>query len=119
MAHLTREQILKSSPATEVVPVPEWGDPDGTVLVAAMNGPRRFAYVHAQWDEHGTLRAEDRQDAVMAIFSIVDEDGALVFTVDDVEALWTKSTAAIDRVVKVAARLSGFNKAALEDAKKN
>jgi hypothetical protein len=119
MTRLTRAQILNSFPATEDVPVPEWGDPAGVVTVTALNGPRRLAYAKAQWGEDGKLKDGDRQDAILVVFSVVDADGELLFTVDDVETLWQKSSAAMDRVFKVATRLSGYGRDAVDDAKKN
>jgi hypothetical protein len=50
-------------------------------------GLRRAHYLNAQFGDDGKLRDADRSDAVLAAFSIGDEAGEPLFTVDDVEAL--------------------------------
>src|SRR3954454_2789404 len=112
---LTRAAILAADLQFEDVPVPEWG---GTVRVWALSGLRRARYLAAQFDDAGKLRDADRSDAVLASFSIGDETGEPLFTVEDVEALADKSAAAIARVTEVAQRLSGFRKADVKAAEK-
>lgn len=113
---LTRDEILRAPLPFEEVTVPEWG---GIVRVYALDGMTRKHYIDAQFGDDGKLRDADRSDAILAAFSIRDGAGALVFTVDDVEALAQQSAAALDRVTEVAKRLSGFTKDAVKAAEKN
>lgn len=113
---LTRAAILAADLPFEDVAVPEWG---GTARVWALSGVRRQRYLAAQFDEAGKLRDTERSDAILVAFSIGDEVGEPLFTVDDVEALGNKSAAALARVTEAAQRLSGFTKAAVKAAEKN
>jgi hypothetical protein len=50
---------------------------------------------------------------------VVDEAGVQMFTEADVEALGRKSSAALERVCKIAQRLNGLGDADLEEIKGN
>lgn len=115
MDFLTKEQILSSTPPYEDVAVPEWG---GTVRIQALSAVARMAYIRAQFNADGKLNDPDRQDAVLAAFTIVDAKGERLFSVEDIEALAQQSSAAIARVAGVGARLCGFTQAAVKEAEK-
>ncbi len=106
MTHLNRDQILSAVDLkTEDVPVPEWG---GTVIVRELTGTERDAYESSIVKTNGTKVTVDSRNlrAKLVAMSCVDEDGALLFTSDDVVELGKKSAAALDRIVDVAKRLS-------------
>lgn len=126
---LTREEILGVDDIeTEEVSVPEWG---GIVLVRALSGTQRN-----QWETQFTrftgkqvemtAKTEHMRESLVAA-SVVCCDGIttdvrdlpLLFTETDVEALGKKSAAALERVFKVASRLSGITESDIEDQVKN
>ncbi len=108
--YLTRDQILGAAdlPA-EDVQVPEWG---GVVRVRGMTAAQREIYRQA---------SKDNQDLATRFVAmvIVDDSGRCLFSESDIAALGAKSTVAIERVLKVAMRLSGLQPGAAEQAEKN
>lgn len=120
---LTRADILDADDRrTEWVDVPEWG---GRVLVRSLEGLERDRYegAMARWgrNDKGNLAVEgvsvDNLRARLAAMTIIDEDGANLFTEADVLILGHKSAAALDRVFTVAQRLSGLTDADVEALK--
>lgn len=104
---LTRDQILAAADLPcEDVDVPEWG---GTVRVRTFTGADRDAF-EAAMGEKGKRRLVNIR-ARLASLTIVDENGKLVFSEDDIEMLGTKSAGALDRVFAVASRLNGLTAA--------
>lgn len=114
MAILTREQILGTVCAKQVVPVPEWG---GEVIVADMGGTARDQFERWCLDNADGRFVGVR--ATLASYAVVGEDGARLFTPDDVAALGEKSAAALDRVYEVASRLNRLSKKDAEELEKN
>lgn len=107
---LGREAILSAADIqTEQVMVPEWG---GAVLVRGLTGAERDAFeasvVVPGSKGGGSVRLEMLR-AKLCARSIVDEQGARVFSDADVKALGAKSAAALQRVFNVAMRLSGLS----------
>lgn len=112
---LTRDQILAADDLKfEVVEVPEWG---GSVRVAAMSGAQRDRF-EMSIVVNGKPDATNARAKLVAA-SVVDESGVPVFTLEDIEALGRKSSAALNRIVDVARRLSGIGQDELEAAKGN
>lgn len=108
MAILTREQILGAADIkTETVNVPEWG---GEVRIKGLTGADRDAFEAAIT----TIKGKDTRvnwvnvRARFVALSIVDENGARIFTEGDIKALGEKSAAALDRVYAAAQKLSGL-----------
>ncbi len=116
MSLLNKAQILAADDRKFIdVEVPEWG---GAVRVSAMSGLQRDAYEMLLLDRQkngagGSIRA------ALAASTIVDESGAPVFTIEDVEALEKKSGAALGRIFDAAIKLSKLEPAAVEEAVKN
>lgn len=112
---LTRELILQAADlAAETVSVPEWG---GEVRVRVMTGFERDT-----WEmELLTAREKNlaRVRATLCALTVVDEQGARLFTHADIEALGGKSAAALDRVFEAAKRLNRIGAADVEDLRKN
>lgn len=116
MTLLTKDQILAASDIkTEEVHVPEWG---GTVRVSGMTGEGRDRFEMACVAEDGTASVSNVRAKLVAS-SIVDEQGRLIFTDADIEALGRKSCAALDRVFDVAQRLSRVSATDVESLAKN
>jgi hypothetical protein len=98
---LTKDQILAASDLKrELVEVPEL---NGSCYVRTMTaGERdRWEAEHAK-NPTGNIRAR------LAVATVCDEEGHLLFTPADVEALGGKSALALDRIFDVAARLCGL-----------
>jgi hypothetical protein len=92
---------------TEVVEVPEW---HGAVRVIALTGAQRddleISMVQTR-DKKREVNLRNMRARLVAA-SIVDENGKRLFTTEDINALGKKSAAAIQRIFKVAQRLSGL-----------
>ena len=117
---LTKDQILEAKDLqSEAVEVQEWG---GSVRVRTMTGADRDAFeaslIVTQLD--GTRKPNmTNMRAKLVALTVVDEAGALVFDVTDVDRLSLKSASALERVFTVAQRINGLGAAAEETAAKN
>lgn len=111
MALLTKEQILGATDiTTEIVSVPEWS---GEVKVKGLTGKQRGA-----WQQSLRVQRAGKQDVDLTFMNvslcalcIVDDDDKRMFGDADLLALAEKGAAAIERVAKVAMRLSGLDEA--------
>lgn len=114
---LTKAEILAAADVPhEEVDVPEWG---GMVRVQTMTGEARDRYEQAVFDsKSGKARLENIRAKLVAA-SIVDENGDLVFSDEDIKALGRKSAKALDRVFEAARRLSGLTDQDVEELAKN
>jgi len=93
--------------------VPEW---DTEVQLKQWSGRVRAAF--QLWYEANKNSLGDLS-ALVCTMSIVDEQGLLVFTKDDVSSLNDKSSTALDRVAIHVFKMNGLNEQAIEAAKKN
>lgn len=101
----------------EVVPIPEWGDLK--ILVRGMTGLSRANFLKRATDANGEV-AFDRFYAELVIATSFDpEDGEKIFEPSDREAINAKSGLALERLARVAQRLSGLGSTELEEAKKD
>lgn len=104
-----KDQILAAGDLpTEVVDVPEW---DLKLTVRGLSsGERDKYYISRQVIRGGEVVGNDSTNATakLLVLCIVDDDGKLVFGPEHAEVLAAKSAAALDRLWKVAARLSGI-----------
>jgi len=115
---LNKSQILEAKDIrTEQVAVPEWG---GDVLVSGMTAGEKDKY------ENGLIVAGETSvvtltnaTARLCSLCIRDEKGSAIFTERDITSLTNKSAKAMERVSKVAQRLSGMGKGDLEEIVKN
>ncbi len=99
----------------EDVPVPQWG---GTVRVRMMTGAERDEFRGAIANEEGKA-APGQVSAALLVATCVDESGARLFAIEDMEALMEKSAAALDVLAEVAMRINGLGAKAVSDAAKN
>ena len=110
---LSREDILGANDlARELVECPEWGD---SVWVQELNGLQRVEFGAAFMTKDDEPPDMSRIHAFLGALSMVDEDGNRLFSGADVEALGKKSGTALDRVTKVAMRLSGLSDEDMEE----
>lgn len=118
MALLGKDQITAADDRQwEDVPVPEWG---GTVRLLGMSGTERNAYqsslVVLGHDGKPTRMNMADQLAKLVGKCLVGEDFERLFTDKEVKALGAKNGAVLERLSKVASRLSGLRKEDVEDA---
>ncbi|WP_426196183.1 hypothetical protein [Massilia sp. DWR3-1-1] len=98
----------------EDVEVPAWG---GTVRVRVMTGAERDEFRASVASEEGV--ALGRFSVALLAATLIDESGARLFTLDEIDQLAEKSAASIDKPAGVAMRLNGLGGSAVEDAVKN
>lgn len=112
---LTKDDILnKKDLKTKTVKVPEWG---GDVKVSELSG-----YMRDQYELYSVnAKASDKRNirAAYAAFTIVDENGDLMFTPEDIEKLGRKSGKALDRIFEAAEELNKLYSAVEDEAKKS
>ncbi|MFE3123921.1 hypothetical protein ACFXHD_10910 [Streptomyces hydrogenans] len=119
MALLTAEEIGKASDQRfEDVDVPEWG---GTVRIQSMSGTDRNSHQAESLvlGPNGRPKEINLKGQYARILSrcIVGEDGRRLFVSDkQIQALGAKDGAVLERLVKVAKRVSGLTEEAVEDA---
>ncbi|MDX3405523.1 hypothetical protein PV708_04695 [Streptomyces sp. ME02-6977A] len=118
MALLGKDQITAADDRQwEDVDVPEWG---GTVRLLGMSGTERNAYqsslVVLGHDGKPTRMNMADQLAKLVGKCLVGEDFERLFTDKEVKALGAKNGAVLERLSKVASRLSGLRKEDVEDA---
>lgn len=118
MALLSKEDIAKKTAEglpRETVEVPEWG---GEVLVQGMTGRQRDRF------EAGLLERRGRHDVTnvdnirtkVVVQCLIGEDGERLYADHEADELGeTAGAAAIERIYKVAARLSGISDDDLEE----
>lgn len=105
---LSRDAILAAQDiVTEDVAVPEWG---GTVLVRGLTGRERDQFELDLLQGKGRNREVNLRNmrAKLVVRSVIDSDGDRVFSDADAVALGAKSASALQRVFRVAQRLSGL-----------
>lgn len=121
MALLTKAQINAADDRKwEDVPVPEWG---GDVRVLGMSGTERNAY-QSSLVVMGTNGAPQRvnmadQLAKLLAKSLVNEAFERLYTDKEIRDLGKKNGAVLERLGKIAGRLSGLRKEDVEDAAGN
>ena len=118
MGFLTREQIVNAQDLKpEEVPVPEWG---GKLLVRGLTGTERDAFEAAITERNGkdTKLNMTNIRSRLSASCVVDQAGARMFADADIKVLGAKSGAALDRVFKVASRLSGIGTDDVEELAK-
>lgn len=109
----------------EEIDVPEWGD--GKVIVCGLSARSKDLYQSSLVDIKGSTRRVKLEDAAakLVIRCVLDPEayakGArkLYFSEADIEWLGTKSAAALERINKVAQRLSAMNQEEVEALVKN
>lgn len=109
---LNKEQILQAKDAkTERVEIPEWG---GYVFVRMMSARQRDQFEAEQVsDPYKDIRAR------LAVHTVCDEHGEMLFSMQDVEALSQKSAAALDRIFAAAVKLNRISKEDIDELEKN
>jgi hypothetical protein len=119
---LNRDDILKTQDIrTEKVDMRPFGWP-GAVVVRGMTALERGEVEYAMGggsDPDSRANNHKRFRALMLVRCIVDGAGANLFNDDDIEALGSKSAAAMDHLTDIAQRLSGYRQIDLDITLKN
>lgn len=118
MALLGRDEIKAADDRRyEDIDVPEWG---GQVRIMGLTGEQRSAYRQSLVvvGSQGNVQRMNlkNQEAKLLVRAIVDKDLERVYSDEDVAELGRKSGAVLERLQKVALRLSGMRKEDLDDA---
>lgn len=113
---LTRDEILAADRLVfEEVPAPELGE-DAVVRVRAFSLEARQKY-YGMIEKAKALASADI--VCLVACSVVDDQGDLMFTEEDLAALGRKDAKLMDRIVEVAARVNGIGAQPAEAALKN
>ena len=114
---LSKEDILAAQDIrTQVVNVPEWG---GDVTIAEMSGTARDTYERLLFTKVGDSADIRDLRAKLVAFSIVDEEGNLMFTAGEVAELGKKSARALTHVFEAASELNAIGVEGLDEAAGN
>jgi hypothetical protein len=114
MAMLTRDQVFGAEDIkTEVVDVPEWG---GSVIVGTMTGYARDIFESQMLDKKN---GNKNMRAKLAAATVQDEEGNLLFSEKDIEALGKKSGAALERIFDAALRINRIGPNDVDELAKN
>lgn len=119
MALLNKEDILKAKDLTfEDVEVKEWG---GTVRISSMSGKERDSFALKFMDDKFKPIDCDPLKMKMALLchTIVDEEGKVLFSEEDLEELYKKSCEILDRLYEVSSRLNGMEEKNIDELAKN
>lgn len=127
MTCLTREQIVAACDLKmEKVFVPEWADddPEAYVMVKSWTGAERDAFeksVTLLNVDDPTLSKIDIENyrSKVCLFSICDDQGRLLFGINDLQLLEGKSAKALTRVFTKAQELNGLDAKSMKDVTKN
>jgi hypothetical protein len=116
---LTKDAILaKDDLIKEQVDIPEWG---GYVFVRCLTGAERDDFEASLVSQKGKDKKSNFKNlrARLVAISVVDEQGAKIFSELDIPNLGQKNAAVLDRLFDKAQILSGFKKEDIEDLTKN
>lgn len=116
MALLTRAAFFDAQDLKhEDVEVPQLG---GSVRIRMMTGAERDEFrEHMATFENGV--PVSTMSAALLVQTCIDESGARMFSMEEIDQLREKSAVALDTMAKVAMRLNGLGNAAVADAAKN
>ena len=116
---MDKESILKTEDLPrEEVQIPEWR---GSVFVRAMSGAERDKFESSVVSLRGKNTEINLSNirAKLTVLTVVDEDGKRLFADSDEKAVGGKSACALDRIFKVAQRLSGLTDKDVEELSEN
>ena len=113
---LTKDQIFNASDhQIKTLNIPEWG---GDICLKTMTGFQRDKY------ESEILKCQKNNSFVnmrvkLAIYTVCDEDGNLLFEEKDINLLTKKSASALDKIFDEATKMNGISEEDIEELEKN
>lgn len=119
MGLLSRDAILQAKSRFKDVPVPEWG---GDVRVRDMGGNARDRLSQFLIDNKSMEGSKANAWAfkcLLVSLTVCDDQGALLFSEQDVDALGHVSSTSLDLVFAAASELNGMSAKAQEREAKN
>lgn len=113
-----RDRILNSNDEqTELVTVEQWGV---TILVKSMSGKARAGLMNQCLNQKTGVMDMEKLYGLLVINTSYDPDtGQKVFEPADLDTLNGKNGAAMEKIAKVASRLSGMDDGAVDQQVKN
>ena len=96
----------------KILEIPEWG---GELKIKMMNAKQRMEFEKLT----EKIKVPIENIIYMVIYSCVNEDGSLFFSIDDKEFLQSKSADVLCRIFKEAVSLSVMTDAGIEEKAKN
>lgn len=112
---LSKEQILSSDDIKlEVINIPEWG---GDLYIKVMSGEEKEGFETFFLDEDGNRKKEHDTSglrATLAVWTICNGKGELLFDKSDIPALAKKSSTALDVVWDKSAKLNKILESEIE-----
>lgn len=116
MTMLSRADILAANDLpTKTIKVPEW---KGSVTLRAWSAETGVAIAKLSAEAAAMGFVEQLPEKILAL-SVINPDGTLMFTEDDLSALSKKSPAALHRVYHAAMALNNVSHAESDEAPKN
>jgi len=119
MPFLTRDEIVDVDDTEyAVVACPEWG---GDVRLKSIKGSQRDAYEQSLIVEKSGSRQMNLRNAraKLIVLCAVDEQGRLLFTPDDLNALGRKNAKPLDRLFDKCRALAGLSEEDVEELTKD
>lgn len=115
MAILSKKDILdKKDNKSKTIEVPEWG---GEVIVSTMSGFARDRFEASVLGKNGGVNTANIRAKLVAA-CLVNEEGKLLFTEDDIIKLGGKSCTALDRIFEEAQTLNSIGEKEIEELAK-
>jgi hypothetical protein len=114
---LSREQILAAKDQeVKKISVPEWG---GEVYIRPMSSRDRDKYEAEIIAMRSSGKIYENLRARLAVRSVCDSDGNLIFKDEDVELVGSKGAAALNRIFSAASKLNDFSSQDIKELEKN
>jgi len=119
---LTKVQILSAQDIKkEKVNIPEWG---GDIWVKSLTGKERDAFEKSimEFSAEAGVKPKviyENMRAKLCVLTVCDDNGLLIFTEDDVEALGKKSAKPLSVIFDLAQKLSGLTEEDVKGLSKN
>lgn len=116
MTVLSKKDILeKKDGQTRTVHISEW---DGDIIVSTMTGFSRDRFEASVLGKNGGMNTQNIRAKLVAA-CVVDEEGNLMFTEDDVNKLGRKSCTALDKIFIEAQKINCLLDKDIEELAKN
>jgi len=117
---LSRSDILNATSRlkTETIELPEWG---GSVVVRELTGAERDAWEASIITSDGAQSPETMRNvrAKLIVKTIIDDEGELLFTDDDIDRVGALSGSTLNKIFEVACRLSALTAAEMDELEGN
>ena len=116
--NLNRQQILGAAPKLYPLEVPEWG---GAVFIRPITLAEqgKLADLGTKWEKATLLEKMRRITMPLIIWVVCDEQGAPLFTADDIDELMNKSAGSVNRLQDEIIKVSGLTAESRAELEKN